>query len=301
MANRILTTTALTLLLAGCTTGTEGNGDPDTTPDAPETADLELTFSGLDLLAEGYVYEGWIMVDGAPVTAGRFSVDEADSSHVFELDAADLESATAYILTIEPEPDADPAPSAVHILAGDLVDGVADLDTAHPAAIGTDFMDAAGSYILETPSSAGVADDYDQGIWWIELGANGPMPILELPELPAGWTYEGWVVVDGEPISTGTFNYGDEADSDGAGATAGPDGTPPFPGQDFVDPALVLTGGLAVISVEPVPDTSAAPFAIKPLVDMEIEDLVDHELQAMDNNAASAPIGMASVHSMSNM
>ncbi len=226
MANRILTASALTLLLAGCTVDTPGTEPPDDTPDAPETADLELSFQGLEVLSDGFVYEGWILVDGAPVTAGRFTVDAADSSHTVALDHADLHAATAYILTIEPEPDADPAPSAVHILAGDLVDGSADLDTAHPAALGTDFMDAAGSYILETPSSPD-ADDYDQGIWWVEIGANGPMPTLDLPELPTGWTYEGWVVVDGEPISTGTFDFGDAPDSDGAGASAGPDGTPP--------------------------------------------------------------------------
>ncbi len=75
----------------------------------------------------------------------------------------------------------------------------------------------------------------------------------------------------------------------------------PLPGQDFIDPARVLTGGLAVISVEPVPDTSPAPFAIKPLVDMDIEDLSGHALQAMGNNAASAPIGMATVAPMTAM
>ena len=301
MANRILSTTALTLLLAGCAVDNPGTEPPDDTPDAPEMADLELSFQGLEVLSEGFVYEGWILVDGSPLTAGRFTVDDADSSHVFELDAADLDAATAYILTIEPEPDADPAPSVVHILAGDLSDGSADLDTAHPAALGTDFADAAGSYILETPTSSAVADDYDQGIWWLEMTMDGPAPVLDLPELPEGWTYEGWVVVNGEPISTGTFDFGDEADADGAGPTSGPDGAPPFPGQDFVQPSVVLTGGMAVISVEPVPDTSPAPFAIKPLVDMEIEDAPGHALQDMGNNAASAPLGMASIHPMTAM
>lgn len=297
---RTLTLSALALLIAGCAVEAPEGTTPDETPDAPSLTDLEVSFQGLEVLAQGFVYEGWIIVDGSPVTAGRFTVDEADSSHVFELDADDVANAGAYVLTIEPEPDADPGPSAVHILAGDLVDGAAMLDTAHPAAIGTDFADAAGAYILETPSSAEM-DDYDQGIWWLEIGANGPEAILELPELAEGWTYEGWVVVDGEPISTGTFLYGDEVDSDGAGPDAGPDGTPPFPGQDFVNPALDLVGGLAVISVEPIPDTSPAPFAIKPLVDMEIEDAPGHLLQDMANNAASAPTGMVEVVTMGAM
>ena len=43
-------------------------------------------------------------VDGEPVSAGRFTVD-SDSIPTpasFELDAADVEAASAYVLTIEP-------------------------------------------------------------------------------------------------------------------------------------------------------------------------------------------------------
>ncbi len=255
---------------------------------------LELTFTGLDPLAEGFVYEGWILVDGAPVSAGRFDAPDGSFSVEFELDADDLDLATAYILTIEPEPDSDPAPSAVHLLAGDFTDGEAHLHTGHAAALGSDFLDAAGSYILETPTSA-EADDYDQGIWWLDPSSGAPMASLELPELPEGWTYEGWVVVDGSPISTGTFAFADEEDSDGPGLAAGPAGTPPFPGQDFVEPATVLLGGAAVLSVEPVPDTSAAPFVLKPLMDGSIEDMGQGGAQDMDNIADSAPMGHATV------
>jgi hypothetical protein len=157
----------------------------------------------------------------------------------------------------------------------------------HPAALGTDFADAAGEYILETPSSGDVADDYDQGIWWLVPGADGMAPGLRLPALPAGWTYEGWVVGADGPVSTGTFDAADVADADGAGEAAGPDGSPAFPGQDFVDPARLLTDGhAAVISVEPVPDDSPMPFAIKPLTDMTVESVMAPSTQAMSNTAA---------------
>ena len=52
----------------------------------------------------------------------------------------------------------------------------------------------------------------------------------------------------------------------GAGPDAGPEPGPAFPGQDFVvyqgGPVLDLASGdfAAVISIEPVPDTSPAPF-----------------------------------------
>jgi hypothetical protein len=237
-----------------------------------------------DLLAAGFVYEGWLIVEGAPVPAGRFSVTEADSTTTFTVDAAAFAAATAYVLTIEPEPDNDPGPSPVHLLAGDLVGGESDLSIGHPAALGDDLTGAAGGYILMTPTSV-EATDYNQGIWWLDPSGGAPAPVLELPELPAGWVYEGWVVVEGAPISTGTFAAGDAEDSDGPGLTAGPEGSPPLPGQDFIDPAVDLVGGVSVISVEPVPDTSPAPFALKPLVDGEIEDVGGGVVQDMANNA----------------
>lgn len=254
------------------------------------TRTLSLGFAGLPELGDGYEYEGWLIVDGEPVSAGRFTVD-ADANptpETFEIDAMIAEGATTYVLTIEPTVGDDPAPSDVHVLAGDLTErGDATLAVDHPAALGTDFADAMGEYILETPTSMAVADDYDQGIWWLVPGDDGMSAGLDLPELSAGWTYEGWVVGDDGPISTGTFGAADVADSDGAGPSAGPDGSPPFPGQDFVDPARSLADGhMAVISVEPVPDDSPAPFVIKPLADMAIEDLMAPMTQSMGNIAA---------------
>ena len=277
----------LALALAGCMSD-------------PATTTMTLGFAGVPQLGDGYVYEGWIMVDGAPVSAGRFTVDE-DSNPIpgsFEIDADMAERATAYILTIEPEVGDDPAPSDVHLLAGELSGGTASLTVSHPAALGTDFTDAAGEYILETPSSMAVADDYDQGIWWLIPGDSGMAPGLELPELPAGWVYEGWVVGDDGPVSTGTFSATDVADSDEAGNAAGPDDSPAFPGQDFVDPARLLTGGMAVISVEPVPDDSPMPFVLKPLVDMDVEAVMAPSTQSMANEAVatnpSGTVGFAS-------
>jgi len=267
------------LTVAGCPT-------PSDAPEPP-AGDVDATFqvslTDVDELADGFVYEGWIIVDGAPVSTGRFEADGTSFVAAQSALAADLDAATAYVLTIEPEPDDSPAPSAVHIVAGDLDDAGATLTADHPAALGVDLLAVGGEYILETPTSGAVADDYNQGIWWLDLANGGPSATLDLPALPEGWTYEGWVVVDGSPISTGTFDLPGEADSDGAGDTAGPDGAPPFPGQDFIDPAVDLVGGVAVISVEPVPDTSPAPFIIKPLIDGTIEDVGAGTLQSMDD------------------
>jgi hypothetical protein len=256
---------------------------------------LQVMLNGLGPLGPGYDYEGWLIVNGMPVSTGVFSVDEAGNTMPTHslVKTTDVVAATAFVLTIEPSPDPDPAPSATHVLGGDWDGMMANLTIGHPAALGDDFTSATGAYILTTPTTADIADDYDQGIWWVDPGAGGPS--LVLPTLPAGWAYEGWIGTPDGPISTGRFLTPAGADSDGGGPAAGPDPAPPFPGQDFIDPPLSLIGLAAVISVEPEPDDSPAPFAIKPLLDTNIEDIPPPTLQSMANNAAAAPTGTAMV------
>jgi parallel beta-helix repeat protein len=262
--------------------------------DPPSTDVLVLSFEGLQDLGSDYVYEGWIIVAGSPVTTGTFTVDDmgnASQTH-FELSTADLMLATKFVLTIEPSVDPDPAPASTHYLAGDFSSGSASLTVADPAALGNDFLSAVGPYILNTPSTGSDDSDYHAGIWWLDPMA-GPGATLELPTLPPGWEYEGWVVGPGGPVTTGKFVAVDVVDFDAGGPTAGPDPIPPFPGQDYINPLMSLIGYTAVISIEPMPDNSSAPFALKPLVDMTIDDVSIGVLQDMSNNASSFPTGSA--------
>ena len=182
-------------------------------------------------------------------------------------------------------------PAATKYLAGDFSGSNASLSVADAATLMNDFSSAAGSYILATPS-AGPMGRYGHGIWWLNPADSSPT--LMLPMLPDGWMYEGWVVVNGTPRTTGRFSQVMGADSDGGGPAAGPMDTPPFPGQDFVSPPRRLIGGAAVISIEPEPDNGPGPFTLKPLVDMMIEDdMGQHMQQMMENHAGSFPTGMA--------
>ncbi len=283
LINLNLLAIALVTLIFASSCGEEDNATP---------ANAEFTFnaSGLEDLGSNYAYEGWLIVDGAPVTTGVFTVD-ADgnpSATTFSAATEDLDAATTFVLTIEPSPDNDPAPSDVHILAGDISNGSADLSVEHPAALGTDFTSGTGTYILATPTSASM-DDEKSGVWFLDPTA-GPGAGLDLPTLPAGWAYEGWAVIDGTPVSTGTFLSASGADD--AAPFSGTNPGPPFPGEDFVQNApsglsfpTDLSGGVAVISVEPVPDNSAAPFLLKPLVGAIAADALDHTPYTMDNNA----------------
>lgn len=256
-----------------------------------QTTVVTLTFDNLEDLGADFVYEGWAIIDGAPVSTGTFTVDAKGklSQRNFTV-AARPKKIDAIVVTIEPYPDPDPAPSATHILAGDVNKRRAALTAGHPAALGNDFQSAAGSYILAVPSSS--STPYTNGIWWLDPAA-GPGPGLELPVLPAGWVYEGWIVGGNGPVSTGTFTDVAAADSDAGGPYAGLDGTPPFPGQDFVNPPTNLVDYAAVISIEPYPDNSAAPFTFKPLVNTIEDPGAPGVSQSMSNNADGFPTGYA--------
>ena len=237
--------------------------------------EMNLEFSGLPELGPDFVYEGWLVNSGGPITSGRFEVGHKGQlvPGRFVADPSNVSDGTVFVLTIEPRVDTDPSPSKVHILGGALSVGArgaydvgnGSLTVDHGAALGTDFSAATGSFILATPSSS-ATDDEANGIWFIDVSSGGPMAGLDLPTLPEGWEYEGWVVGDKGPVSTGRFTSVTAADSDAGGPTAGPNATPPFPGQDFVTDAMSVIGTTIVISVEPSPDDSPAPFAFKPLV-----------------------------------
>jgi len=258
----------------------------------PNTGMLDLNISGLENLGSGFAFEGWLIVDGNPVSTGVFTVNDNGilSQSSFEMSLSDLQDATKFVLTIEPSPDNDPAPASTKYLAGDFFNGSSTVTVADPAVFGDDFSSATGSFILNTPSTAGTDADYFAGIWWLDPGI-GLGPTLNLPVLPDGWEYEGWVVGNSSPISTGRFKMASGADSDAGGPTAGPDAVPPFPGQDYINPLIDLIGYTAVISIEPEPDNSPDPFTLKPLVDANIEDVTIGVLQSMNNNAASFPTG----------
>lgn len=280
---RLAVTAALCAGLIGC------SSDNDGVQIIADGASLNLTFDALDELGADYVYEGWLLVNGSPVSTGRFT---SNTSDVQSASVEDVEAATKYILTIEPANGDDPAPANTHVLAGDIVDSAATLSIADGAALGTDFVNSTGSFIIATPSAPDAS--HTQGIWW--LVPNGGGAGLNLPTLPAGWAYEGWVAGADGPVSTGVFLDPAAADSDAGGATAGPEPTPPFPGQDFINPAVSLIGMAAIISVEPSPDNSPAPFGIKPLIDDDIQDVGAGASQDMANViGANQPSGTLTI------
>ena len=175
--------------------------------DEQTTKDLTLNISGLENLGSDFVYEGWIIVDGSPITTGRFSVNDTGnlSKTNFNLDISALEAASTFVLTIEPAVGDDPAPSNVHILAGNFLGNSGQLSIEHGAALANNFSTVNGKYILATPTNGSNTDE-NSGVWFLDLASGAPAIGLSLPILPTGWKYEGWVVTDGIPVTSGKFS-----------------------------------------------------------------------------------------------
>ena len=273
-------------------------GDDEGTP---ATAQLAMNISGLEDLGSSAIYEGWIIVDGNPISTGTFSVngEGVPSATSFAVNPEDLAQATKYVLTVEPVPDNDPAPSDQKLVAGDFAGNTASISTAIMPGVG-DFSNAAGVYFLRTPTDETDGNNMNDpyGVWF---GTPGMPPTagLTLPTLPTGWAYEGWVIGDAGPISTGTFTAFNERDSGNGFSGTENNAGPPIPGEDFFlnAPAgetfpLDVRGRMVVISIEPVPDNSPAPFLLKPLAATVPADAATAPTtHSFNQNLGSFPMG----------
>ncbi len=246
---------------------------------APSTSNLVLNLSGLEALGDDFVYEGWIIVNGNPISTGTFTSVSFPQS--FSVDASQLASATTFVLSIEPAVDPDPAPAATKILVGDFSGNSANVNSN---GIVADFSSATGKYILATPTDSDMTNE-ESGVWFLDNSSGSAVAGLSLPTLSDGWKYEGWAVINGMPVSTGTFI--DPAMADDNAATSvfkGDAGNGPnYPGEDYLQNAPAgltfptdLKGTTIVISVEPSPDNSPSPFTLKPLAHMVPANAANH-------------------------
>jgi hypothetical protein len=260
----------------------------------PKGKMLTINFTNLPILGANEQYEGWIMVNGSPVSTGTFTLNgDAPSKSSFNVKAEDLNVATDFILSIEPKPDADPAPSAIKIVGGSFNGKSASVNVNHAAALGQNFSTAAGKYIFATPTTSTMADELS-GVWFLDLTSGSPMTGLNLPQLPAGWVYEGWVVINNTPLSTGTFTSVSAMDNSAIYSGSDQPG-PPFPGEDFIRNApsgitfpTNLSGKTVAISIEPSPDNSPMPFAFKPLIATAPANAEDRVTYNLNNQVSTS-------------
>ena len=208
------------------------------------------------------------------------------------------------MLSIEPAVDPDPAPAATKLLAGDFSGNVANVNSDNivvgSGSAVSSLGASTGKYILATPTDM---DDTNEssGVWFLD-NTNAPNLTagLSLPTLSDGWKYEGWVVFDGTPISTGTFTSAEAADDNATTSTFKGDAGngPGYPGEDYLQNAPAgltfptdLKGRTVVISVEPYPDNSSAPFTLKPLAHMVPANAMDHTVIDMGDGPVETLMG----------
>ncbi len=263
--------------------------------DSPSLGSLSINLTNLPNLGTAEQYEGWIIVNGSPVSTGTFTIDNNGnlSQSSIDIDAAMLSSATAFVLTIEPIPDNDPTPSNIKILGGDFSANQASLSVSHGAALGDDFTSSTGKYILATPTTTVTTDELS-GLWFLDPSGPNPVAGLSLPTLPSNWKYEGWAVINGTPVTSGTFLSVDGVDDDDPYSGSDASG-PPFPGEDFVANApsglsfpTDLSGMTIVVSIEPSPDNDPAPFLLKPLVGSVPGGAIDHTVYNLENQVSTS-------------
>jgi hypothetical protein len=278
----LVLSTVLALGATACGNTDNGGGDDNGGGNGGGEATVSFSPSNLPAAGSNHQWEGWIVAEGedGPVSTGTFELQDDKDTYQWTVDQSLADNAQKFVLSLEPQPDDDPAPSATKLLAGDFSDSTATADIETAPAVGKDMdfsSDASNSFLLNTPSTPDNSDDYNKGIWWLTMEDGSPTASLSVPALgeDTGWQYEGWVVdTSGDqpmPISTGTFKDPAAADSDGGGENSGDGEVPPFPGQDFINnndgEGLTLTNGNynAVVSIEPQPDNAEAPFVLKPL------------------------------------
>ena len=278
-------------IITSCSSDDSGSGE----------ATLTLDVIGLQKLSSNAEYEAWITVAGSPVSLGRFT--DVNFPKEFKTSSQMLNAADNFMLSIEPGNDGSAGISNSVILKGNFMGNSATLSVEQ--AIGS-FSNATGKFVLKTPTdnANGVDNGNDEsGIYFYD--PNTATPGLRLPDLGAGWLYQGWVTLPTAKgdvyVSTGTFTSSTGAD-DFAPYSSQKNPAPAFPGEDFLNntvaPAGItfptdLRGKNVFISIEPQNDTSAEPFFLRPLNGTATD--LSPVLNAMNFNSASFPIGSVAI------
>lgn len=285
---------SMSILLVGCGTG-------------PKEI-LVLDLIGAEPLANDFHYEGWAIIDGEAKSTGKFNVDtlgnliDTEGAVIAngEFDVGfDLKKAYTINITIEPAGDTNQSPSRVRFMGGHVSNYNANLIVYIMQVLYSDILYSWGNYILATPTNGDTTNELS-GVWFINMRGDPPFDGLALPTIGPGWKYEGWVIINGQPVTSGKFTHTDMSDE--SAPYSGPQSGPPFPGEDYLENAPAgltfptdLSGCTVVISVEPDPDDGPGPFSIKPLIHQIPDPAIDHQTYDMINQVATFPTGYATI------
>ncbi|HNW99799.1 MAG TPA: hypothetical protein PKK33_00385 [Candidatus Cloacimonadota bacterium] len=269
-----------------------------------KTGQVKFNISGLKNLRPSAIYEAWLIVDGNPVSVGKFSVTDSDEPFIITIqaDKSIIEQATGCYITIEPIPDPSSSPSGLVILAGDFVTEAdsthinnATLTISHPSALNNNFVVATGKYVLSTPTDTNTLDE-TSGVWFEDISSGYYQVGLHIPSLPAHWKYEAWAVLDDTHIlSMGKFSVSNQ--SDDSSLYCGTDYPQPYcPGEDFLNETLIenlgitwpvlLNGKNIFITVQPDVNYITTPFFLTILKSAIPANAAPHLTYSMSNQSS---------------
>lgn len=245
----------------------------------------------LPTLTSNYEYAAWIIENGNIRLMGEFDTDSDGSSFLaFAPQPDQIRDASSVLITIENGGAAYTSPSATRVLVADFAS--ADQAELNSSTISPDFTGITGSYILDSPTTTSGSLD-NTGIWFTDENINQG---LLMPVLADGWKYEGWVLFNGTPISTGKFS--DPGAADEAAPYSANEMPYPFPGEDFNKNAPSgltfpsnLAGKTTKITLEPEPDFSTLPYNISLLDAIIPNPAVTKTTQMMNVTTENLPKG----------
>lgn len=223
------------LVLLGCKDDMETVSNPD------NASSISLSISNLPKISNQLVYEGWLVFDDAgtsykkvisfqPGTDGKYE-------NTFTTALYDLKRTKYFMVTLElaDEDSAGEArPSNLKVLGGLLAANDLSLGFKKPTdtlAIYNSIHTISGSFTLYSPTYTANTDSLI-GVWFANYNNGNLEAGLTLPELPVGWSYEGWVISGKYIFSTGTFSKATGKDGSNAYSSTGT--IPEFPGEDFI-------------------------------------------------------------------
>ncbi|MEH6656575.1 anti-sigma factor [Leeuwenhoekiella marinoflava] len=290
----LLTILLTAVLLASC------SGDDDTVDRS--TITLE-SITRLEELPASSQYEVWLVSGGENISLGRFN--NLSNGQTFSALTGQVADASGIKISIEPGNDPSPEISETVLLSGSFNGNSADLSIR--GSLG-DFSNASGNFTLWTPTDDNTSNNQN-GVYFVAPNDGNPQAGLNLPVLPDGWRYEGWVTVPNASnqmvnLSTGRFSSPSGRD-ESAAYSSQINTAPPFPGEDFINMTILsqigfnaapnLTLKKIFISVEPEPDFDYAnPFVIQPLINPQSGTSLYPNIQNMDLNTLSFPRGVIS-------
>jgi len=260
---------------------------------------IALGFEGLrPLTASQGRYAVWVFLDNRDVVGlGPFNVDangrpiNPNGELIQRFTSPEnLYSAVSVLITIAPGGIPDTSPGANAILQGPFIEGVAQLRV--PAPLLT--TEAAGSYRVFTPTD-GPDTNEGSGLWAVSVDDE---PLLQLPPLNNVYSWEHYLIIDGQTLSMGRFRS--PIAPDFINPFSGPEPAPEFPGEDFLFNApegvtfpADLGGARLLLTLEPVLEDTADPSQLVVLETILPAGLQGGEIIELVNRTADFPTGTA--------